>query len=92
MTDIAKDAWKEINPETLPKDVKAAYDAFKAKYAEAAQLREVFEKAVDKTVQLPAGKRMAISYRFGKLSMAIADAEPAKVSRKAVSLAAFGSK
>jgi hypothetical protein len=92
MADIAKDAWKEINTETLPAPIKAAYGAYKAQYAKAAELREVFEKMVNDTVALPEGKRMAISYRFGKISMAVADVEPAKVSRKAVTLAAFGTK
>lgn len=92
MADIAKDAWKEINTETLPKELKGAYDAYKAKYAESVKLRETFETMVNATVQLPAGKRMAISYRFGKISMAVTDAEVAKVSRKAVTLAAFNVK
>jgi hypothetical protein len=67
----------------------SAYEAYKAQYAKAAELREVFEKMVNDTVALPEGKRMAISYRFGKISMAVADVEPAKVSRKAVTLAAL---
>jgi hypothetical protein len=48
----------------------SAYEAYKAQYAKAAELREVFEKMVNDTVALPEGKRMAISYRFGKISMA----------------------
>ena len=78
--------WKEINPETLDAAAKGAYQAYKAKYAEAAQLKKAFEAIVVKQAGLPATHTLRFGYNFGKLSIAVDTADGPKVSAKAVSL------
>ena len=82
--------WQEIDPATLQPAVAKAFDAYKAKYQEAKALREAFENLAFKTSELPATHRLAFSYNFGKLSMAVALAKPAnQAGKKAVSFAAL---
>lgn len=91
-TTIPKEAWKTIDIDTLKPALRKAYDALKAKRAEASVLRDEFEKLVSTEVALPTGKRMAFGYNYGKLSMAVTEAEERKAPKGAVALAAFGTK
>jgi hypothetical protein len=84
--------WTEINPkEALSANALKAYEAYKAAYKQAADLRAKFEAqlqadAVSGKV-VTDGQELAISYNFGKLSLAIAkkEADKGTASRKAVS-------
>ena len=51
--------------------------------AEAAAARDAFEAEFAALVPLPPGKRYGFGYRFGKLSVAILDGEPAKTKAPA---------
>ena len=87
--------WHEIDPSTLQGDVAKAYGAYKAQYATAKTTREKFEEALRNSVELPKGQRLAISYHFGKLSVAsvVDEGKVKSISAKATSLmAAFGTK
>ena len=83
--------WTEINPETLPEQIKHAYDYYKEMYREMKEQRQCFEKAMADTAELPTGKRMIFGYNFGKLSVAIVDDDrkPAKATPAKQSLADF---
>lgn len=81
--------WTEINPETLPDDVKAFYDAYKASYRVMKDNRLGFETKLSEMADLPSDKRMVFGYNFGKLSVAIVDDDrkPAKATPAKQSLA-----
>ena len=90
---MAKDTtanWQVVNVDTLPTDIRDAYDFYKEEYKAMKEARDVFEAALRKALadHTPKGKRIAIAYNFGKLSVAVVDdnAKPA-ASSKAVSLA-----
>ncbi len=88
-----KTAWHEIDPATLSPECVKAYQAYKSQYAAAKVVREKFEETMRKSVELPDGQRLAISYHYGKLSVASVtdEGERKATSKKAVSLlAAFG--
>lgn len=81
--------WQNVNVETLPSDLREAYTAYKAAYAEMKGARDRFENGLRGTFSghTPKGKRLAVAYNFGKLSIAMVDddAKP-KASTKAVDL------
>ena len=80
--------WRNIDIETLSPDMQEAYKSYKAAYAEAMRIREGFEHMIADAVKIPAGKRVVFGYRFGKLSLAIADDDTKpKAPSKAASLA-----
>lgn len=78
--------WVELNPSTdLSPEAKKAYDAYKGIYAKAREARETFEgimakEAESRKVTGPE-TRVAFSYNFGRLSLAIAPKEAAKASK-----------
>lgn len=87
MADI-KATWHEIDPATLQPAVAKAYLSYKGSYVAMKAEREAFEALMRKSVELPKGKRLAVAYNFGKLSVASVDDTPRKASSKATSLAA----
>lgn len=82
--------WTEIDASTLPTGLAAAYADYKEAQRLAASLREAFETAFNEMAapNLPRGRRYVFGYRFGKLSIAETDAEPAKPQRAARALSA----
>lgn len=82
--------WQTIDPDTLPVEIYNAYSAYKAAYADMKAVRVKFEQMMAKQVAAPSGKRLVFGYNFGKLSVALVDAEPAKADAKGtLSLSAF---
>ena len=83
--------WTEINPDTLPTDVKSAYDSYKEAYRCMKSARQGFECFMAEVAEVPQGKRMVFGYNFGKLSVAIVDDDrkPAKATPAKQSLADF---
>lgn len=76
---IKSDAiWTTIDPATLPAPIAKQYIRYKEAYAEMKAERKAFEDALAALSSLPATKRMIFGYNFGKLSVAVVDAEPAK--------------
>lgn len=73
-------AWKQIDVATLGAEAVKLWEAKRAQDAVARKAREEFEAHVNALVAktLPPGKRLAMGYRFGKFSVAIADGETAK--------------
>ena len=90
---MAKDSnvqWSVIHTETLPADISAAYKSYKSAYAAMKDARDEFEIALRAALRdsTPKGKRLAIAYNFGKLSVAIVDDDRKSASPKsAISLA-----
>lgn len=80
-------AWTEIDPASLPEHVKMAYDAYKVSYRAMKEARVAFEDTLQPGA--PVGKRIVCGYNFGKLSVALADAEVAKAKATTGDLAAF---
>ena len=81
--------WQNVNVETLPTSIRDAYDAYKTAYAEMKAERDIFETLLRKALadHTPKGKRLAIAYNFGKLSVAIVDDDAKRPSAKSISLA-----
>lgn len=79
-------AWSEVDVDSLTDDQRAKYDAYKAAYRVAKAKKEEFEAFMQEIA--PEGKRLVFGYNFGKLSVAIDDAQAAKpkASAKAVPL------
>ena len=82
--------WHQIDPETLNGDVALFYNEYKAQYKAAKATRQHFEDEMNALADLPEGKRLVFGYNFGKLSVAVVDAGPAKSKGKPVaSLATY---
>lgn len=89
MANDTKANWQNVDVETLPSTIREHYDAYKAAYAEMKEARGTFEVAMRTALMeaTPKGKRLAIAYNFGKLSVAIVeDDRKASASPKAISL------
>ena len=91
---MAKDStavWSEINPDTLPADIGAAYALYKEMYRAMKAQRTEFETMLSAQASLPEGKRVIFGYNFGKLSVAIVDDDrkPVKATPAKQSLADF---
>ena len=91
---MAKDStavWSEIDPSTLPEQIKHAYVYYKDMYRAMKEQRQSFEEAMTNAAELPQGKRVIFGYNFGKLSVAIVDDDrkPAKAAPAKQSLADF---
>ena len=82
--------WTEIDPASLPADVRQQYEAYKAAYHAMKQQRQAFETMLNDTASPPSGKRVVCGYNFGKLSIALGDAkDQPKASQAKGSLADF---
>lgn len=89
-TQISASEWTEIDVETLPAQIKAAYNEYVAARKLASDKRTKFETAMSAAIKLPSGKRPVFGHNFGKLSMAIvADTTTPKASSKAVSFSSL---
>ena len=75
------DLQKDLSPAAL-----SAFNAYKAQYAKVAELRNAFEKIMvaegEKTGLTGPATRLAFSYNFGKLSIAVV-AKDGKATSKA---------
>lgn len=90
MTTETKPVWHEIDPDTLNDKVKGLYASYKEAYEQAKAARETFESALRKTVDLGKGRRLAVAYNFGKLSVAnVEETEKRTTGKKASSLGAI---
>lgn len=91
---MAKDTtanWVNIEIETLAPEMQKAYEAYKAKAREAAELRTKFEQMVNNAAELPQGQKLVFGYRFGKLSAAVVkdDAKPKAAAPAKLSLSDY---
>lgn len=86
MSDLA---WKNVDLDTLTAVQREAYEDYKEAQREAAKLRTAFEELMQAGV--PTSRRLVFGYRFGKLSVALAedDRKPPKAASKALSLADY---
>lgn len=80
--------WQTIDPATLSAPQRKQYDRYKESYREMKAERDAFEESVRSEANMPAGKKLAIGYNFGKLSFAIADddGKPATSAKPSLSL------
>lgn len=83
--------WIEIDPTSLPAQVREGYERYKALYREMKDARNLFEMALSAQAAPPQGKRVVFGYNFGKLSVAIVDDDrkPTKPKTSITSLAQF---
>lgn len=80
--------WQNVNVETLPTDIREAYDSYKDAYKDMKAARDEFETALRSALRdaTPKGKRLAIAYNFGKLSVALVDDDAKRAPTKSISL------
>ena len=76
MTTTDKVKWQKIDTTKLPDSAKKLHSALTAANQAAANARKAFEADFLKGVTVPAGKKIAISYRFG-IATALVDADAA---------------
>lgn len=92
---MANSNWlNDVDPASLGEEAEALYNDYRAAYRTASAKRDAFETHVNDAMrdagQLPDGKAIVFSYRFGKLSMSIGEArQPRKAAAKPLSLAAW---
>ncbi len=69
--------WTNIDPSSLPSNVKQLYYTYRDALEEANKARAAFEDSARSAFagKTPKGKRIAFGYKFGKLSAAMVDAE-----------------
>lgn len=87
---MAKDTsanWQVIDTTTLDIRTQEKYNEYKNQYRQMKEARGAFEDCLRDKVQLPSGKRLAIAYNFGKLSVAVVDDTERRAPAKSVSLA-----
>lgn len=70
--------WNTIDTETLPSAIGDAYRSYKDAYKDMKEARLAFETIIAKAIDPAKGKRVIFGYNFGKLSVAVVDADPAK--------------
>lgn len=70
---MANDDWREVSPDTLPADIKTAYDEAKAIYRQYKETKAKFEGLMQAEFaeSMPAGQELKFGYNFGKLSVAV---------------------
>ena len=78
--------WHEIDPASLKKGTGEEYAAYKAAFQQTKALRQKFEASLRSDCPMPEGRKLAIAYNFGKLSVANAPADGKKPSSKALPL------
>lgn len=84
-----KSPWQKINPDTLPKGLRAAYDQWSAARKQERELKLAFTNAMRDCMDVPAGQEAFFSDRFGDLSFAFLDAKTAKAANSAVDFTRF---
>lgn len=76
-------AWQDVAPDALKGN--KAYDIYKTAQKDAAEKRDAFEtafiEAAKKKGKVPDGKTLRFSYRFGKLAVALDDADAPKSAK-----------
>jgi len=82
MAYAVKADWTAIDPETLPAEVRMAYNAYKSAYRTMKAHREGFEAAMSAIAGLPADQRMVFGYNFGKLSVSVVPNDKPKPATK----------
>jgi hypothetical protein len=82
--------WQNIDPASLPAIRKEQYDAMKACYRKYAELKKYFEAGMNDDFATP-GTQLKFGYRFGKLSIAVAEGNAPKAAKPngALSLEGF---
>ena len=80
-----KDGWIELDPATdMNAEQREAYEAYKAAYRQAAELRKAYEAAMQATIAAKApGKAFVFGYNFGKASVKIVSASELKAKTQA---------
>lgn len=83
--------WVELKVETLSEDMAQGYAKYKDIYRQMKEARQAFEDGMNKSAELPEGKRLVFGYNFGKLSVAIVDDDrkPTKAQAPKQTLAQF---
>lgn len=71
-------AWQTIDTTNLPDDLALAYEDYRDLNRKAQAAREAFETAFRTLVPAAPRKSWLFGYRFGKLSVALGDAQPIK--------------
>jgi hypothetical protein len=82
--------WQNIDPASLPAIRKEQYEAMKVAYRKYAELKKYFEAGMNDDFAMP-GTQLKFGYRYGKLSIAVADGDAPRAvkSNGALSLEGF---
>ncbi len=80
---MEKGKWINVDTDAMPKDIKTAYNTYKVASDKATELRKTFESAFIKAckVKPDAGCALKLSFKFGKLSLAMLDAKAVSKSK-----------
>lgn len=80
--------WQTVDVDTLPRDLRQLYDAYKDAARIAAERRTAFEDAIcgplAKMLSARPGQDVAFAYRFGQLSVALTDKHIPKAKANAL--------
>jgi hypothetical protein len=81
-----------LNNVVLPQDLQDKYEAYKAAYRVAKALRQEFEQATiaAHAGAIPAGMTLIFSYNYGKLGLALGEADTKQAKRPAAKLLGLG--
>lgn len=80
--------WQNIEPDTLPEDIRAHYYAYRQALSAAEALRKVFEEEANEAFDVGATNQLKFGYKFGRLSAAIVP-KRSSAGSSAVSLASI---
>jgi hypothetical protein len=82
---MAKINGKYLNDieDMLSAELQEEYQLVKASYNEHKLLQKAFEAKLSAEIGVPAGKRLACSYRFGKLSVSVEEGKAEVIQPKA---------
>ncbi len=77
--------WDNIDPASLPEDLRKLYQAYQTAAAAASAASKLFETECNEAFDAGLGNRLAFGYKFGKLSVAIVPDAP-RTTRAVLSL------
>jgi len=81
--------WVNIDPDTMPEDIRGHYYAYRQAFDHAEQLRKLFESEANEAFDVGATNMLKFGYKFGRCSAAIVPRRSSAGS-SAVSLASLG--
>lgn len=88
MANETKIKWTKLDAARFEGETLKLYNAFQATQKAAKAAREAFQTQLVKGITVPAGKELALSFKFG-LAVALVDADANKSPKGAVSLADY---
>lgn len=85
----AEPVWVNIDPDTMPEDIRGHYYTYRQAFDHAEQLRKLFESEANEAYDVGANLMLKFGYKFGRCSAAIVPRR-SSAGASAVSLASLG--